>query len=460
MGLSPQVRGSPGAIDADLPAGGSIPAGAGEPQGHGQGARRRGVYPRRCGGAAPSGSPRTPTSGLSPQVRGSRHRRPRDDRARGSIPAGAGEPVETAIPALRARVYPRRCGGAPGPAVRPPILPGLSPQVRGSQLPGPPRRRAGRSIPAGAGEPHPSRRRAGSSGVYPRRCGGAATRVAEGVRAAGLSPQVRGSRPPARRGPGPRGSIPAGAGEPCGSTSRSTPPGVYPRRCGGAADRGAGGDHNPGLSPQVRGSHVRGGSAGAAGGSIPAGAGEPPRARAGGRRPWVYPRRCGGAMESGRLEVFAAGLSPQVRGSPRTRIRRCQTRRSIPAGAGEPPPAPPSASPARVYPRRCGGAVFSVAGGASETGLSPQVRGSRAACLAGGVAPGSIPAGAGEPLTPSVLACAARVYPRRCGGAQVPTREGVSLLGLSPQVRGSPPARRGGASCTGSIPAGAGEPAA
>ena len=172
---------------------------------------------------------------------------------------------------------------------------------------------------------------------------------------------------------------------------------VHPRRCGGAIAMAPPAPRMNGPSPQVRGSRV------------PA-----PRAIC---SPRVHPRRCGGADLPIAKLPRAWGPSPQVRGSRDDRQHQLVRIGSIPAGAGEPTTGFSPCLPARVHPRRCGGAVVATAAASStwgpspqvrgaqrelydargERGPSPQVRGSRAQGRADGRGGGSIPAGAGEP---------------------------------------------------------------
>ena len=92
QGLSPRVRGNR-PTSATVPARTrSIPACAGEPRWSARMDRLRWVYPRVCGGtsACPPVSQRQ--CGLSPRVRGNRHRVRRHGHSGWSIPACAGEP--------------------------------------------------------------------------------------------------------------------------------------------------------------------------------------------------------------------------------------------------------------------------------------------------------------------------------------------------------------------------------
>ena len=154
----------------------------------------------------------------------------------------------------------------------------------------------------------------------------------------------------------------------------------------------------------------------------------------------VYPRRCGEAATLSVTAHESEGLSPQVRGSPRSRPPPGGTRGSIPAGAGK--------------------AAEGVPEGRPGEGLSPQVRGSRWASASAMPPAGSIPAGAGKPMKTVFGPTTSWVYPRRCGEALSDTASLRAVLGLSPQVRGSPPGLRSRRAPAGSIPAGAGKPSA
>ena len=208
---------------------------------------------------------------------------------------------------------------------------------------------------------------------------------------------------------------------------------------------------------------------------------------------WVYPRVCGGTPTSITPTWCSRGLSPRVRGNPKIWPTEIPLSGSIPACAGEPPPAPPEPGSCGVYPRVCGGTfrpsspgsipacageprhtmtrtrwtrVYPrVCGGTPayddpdtlDAGLSPRVRGNPGTAIRPKDGPGSIPACAGEPhmlgLPPRV-----KVYPRVCGGTDVLSSVSSRPQGLSPRVRGNPAAGSGGRPAAGSIPACAGEP--
>ena len=193
---------------------------------------------------------------------------------------------------------------------------GLSPRVRGNRRHNGGGFKHWRSIPACAGEPWASRRRPPAPGVYPRVCGGTGRRKPVTPVVPGLSPRVRGNRWwPIPAAPDPR-SIPACAGEPCPHGGGRFCGQVYPRVCGGTAHRPVGPRFRRGLSPRVRGNRRRRPPGTALDRSIPACAGEPFPASTGDATPPVYPRVCGGTLPYPGRRVSRPGLSPRVRGNP------------------------------------------------------------------------------------------------------------------------------------------------
>ena len=276
--------------------------------------------------------------------------------------------------------------------------------------------------------------------------------------AAGLSPRVQGNRGAARGGPFLEGSIPAGAGEPTPSPPRSPTRWVYPRGCGGTDEGRFPKGHLHGLSPRVRGNPPARTLAPLPGRSIPAGAGEPWSAARIHVTSRVYPRGCGGTPQAGCLLPPQPGLSPRVRGNRGQGLRPGAARGSIPAGAGEPRGVTPVAGRDGVYPRGCGGTEGPPTSGPRGAGLSPRVRGNPSPQQCGGRKCGSIPAGAGEPVTAGRHVGGHRVYPRGCGGTGREIVRRGEAVGLSPRVRGNRGGLRRASGAQRSIPAGAGEP--
>ena len=158
------------------------------------------------------------------------------------------------------------------------------------------------------------------------------------------------------------------------------------------------------------------------------------------------------------MAVQASGRSPRVRGSRLAIVHARRRHGSIPAGAGEPLTATAAIPARRVDPRGCGGACCIRAPPVCRLGRSPRVRGSRAKEDIWQEHVGSIPAGAGEPLPYSRAILSGRVDPRGCGGADPKAVCDATGQGRSPRVRGSHIIYVGDDGNRGSIPAGAGEP--
>ena len=236
--------------------------------------------------------------GLSPRVRGSPARFCRHQRGGGIIPACAGKPRRRRRGRGTRRDYPRVCGEAGGLCSRTSPAYGLSPRVRGSHAGRHAGRHRGGIIPACAGKPRASRTRSAPSWDYPRVCGEAFGAPALVHRFWGLSPRVRGSRVEQLAGQAREGIIPACAGKPYGIMRPVSILGDYPRVCGEAIHGDCLTELPQGLSPRVRGSHDVDGEEPVRVRIIPACAGKPvsnTRAWSGKRD---YPRVCGEATAS------------------------------------------------------------------------------------------------------------------------------------------------------------------
>ena len=151
------------------------------------------------------------------------------------------------------------------------------------------------------------------------------------------------------------------------------------------------------------------------------------------------------------------GLSPRGRGKPSPVRKRRAKRRSIPAWAGETHRHRPSTAPCAVYPRVGGGNRHAAQRHPRCAGLSPRGRGKHSDELAVPIAPRSIPAWAGETITPIASSVAKTVYPRVGGGNPATARYTSIVVGLSPRGRGKPIAAANPRRVARSIPAWAGE---
>ena len=288
-------------------------------------------------------------------------------------------------------------------------------------------------------------------------CGGSGASTTLHHHAGGLSPRVRGKQSFSIVSRARPRSIPACAGEAAAPEETAYHAEVYPRVCGGSKPDGRRRRHSRGLSPRVRGKLFRNGVKGVNRGSIPACAGEATPAI----RCWliqrVYPRVCGGSPLSSRAKTAYRGLSPRVRGKLLHKAEKTPQLRSIPACAGEAKRRAAALIWQRVYPRVCGGSQPGRGGRPAGAGLSPRVRGKRAAVGRKAMQGGSIPACAGEARFPSAVFGPAKVYPRVCGGSSITLSACVAGGGLSPRVRGKRASSASTSVAIGSIPACAGE---
>ncbi len=234
------------------------------------------VYPRVYGGTLTKEGKKATSIGLSPRVRGNREPYSLDVETSGSIPACTGEPWRPSHSGRRGQVYPRVYGGTRPKRGLYRTSNGLSPRVRGNLASVAESPAAARSIPACTGEPSPRPESSNSAAVYPRVYGGTIT-----IQSAG---RVGGR------------SIPACTGEPTAPRNCLPFVMVYPRVYGGTELA-----HPPprrilGLSPRVRGNHLRFGLGAVHAGSIPACTGEPRFWNAAPGEGRVYPRVYGGTQ--------------------------------------------------------------------------------------------------------------------------------------------------------------------
>ena len=173
----------------------------------------------------------------------------------------------------------------------------------------------------------------------------------------------------------PTGPIPARAGKPSRSGADSTKTRAYPRSCGETPMIEAVSTSPQGLSPLVRGNRPPRSVATQTVGPIPARAGKPPIADFSDSEKWAYPRSCGETRGEPVGISTAVGLSPLVRGNRSHRIVHMLNPGPIPARAGKPAPRRRWSRQARAYPRSCGETPDEFDDFDQHTGLSPLVRG-------------------------------------------------------------------------------------
>ena len=275
--------------------------------------------------------------GLSPPTRGNREPREVSRENRRSIPAHAGEPFSPGVKDVKLAVYPRPRGGTAVPSRRQALSSGLSPPTRGNPYSRWSGRRGGRSIPAHAGEPAIGVGDGTLSAVYPRPRGGTPSVNPQPAPVQGLSPPTRGNPHAIHYEVTAVGSIPAHAGEPPRRRLTLSRIRVYPRPRGGTCAASSIVFADRGLSPPTRGNPRPRGQARASSRSIPAHAGEPIRTNTRTARRSVYPRPRGGTYYRRFKQQSVTGLSPPTRGNPRFRVAARPKQGSIPAHAGGSP---------------------------------------------------------------------------------------------------------------------------
>ena len=106
-------------------------------------------------------------------------------------------------------------------------------------------------------------------------CGGSPVSAGAILKGGGLSPRVRGIPGDIYKRERNHRSIPACAGDPDAVRACPVQGAVYPRVCGGSSAYRRAKNTARGLSPRVRGIHLRCKVGGGVGGSIPACAGDP-----------------------------------------------------------------------------------------------------------------------------------------------------------------------------------------
>src|SRR5581483_11150576 len=212
-----------------------------------------------------------------------------------------------------------------------------------------------RFIPAGAGNGRTVRDRCRTPPVHPRGCGERHSRISADERPAGSSPRVRGTGQVPVEAPFEERFIPAGAGNGLRTIPTAASAAVHPRGCGERAGPPGRARPDRGSSPRVRGTAPAPALRAFWARFIPAGAGNGPRRRPGGRRSTVHPRGCGERARLGNGGFDLAGSSPRVRGT-----------------------AVLASSPAKftaVHPRGCGERLVQGLGFHYLGGSSPRVRG-------------------------------------------------------------------------------------
>ena len=357
--------------------------------------RRRTVHPRACGEHARDAAVAVRPLGSSPRLRGTRRAKRGRCHHRRFIPAPAGNTSTAHGSRSCSPVHPRACGEHDRTPTITTAIAGSSPRLRGTRAPRPPRPRRLRFIPAPAGNTRHARPARWGSPVHPRACGEHATPGLPHARTLGSSPRLRGTPRLVRLVPGIPRFIPAPAGNTEGVPRLIGAHAVHPRACGEHEERGPLVAAPVGSSPRLRGTRGGAGKNPDRQRFIPAPAGNTRRSPRRGRQCTVHPRACGEHAphpkqwntppgSSPRLWEYATGearvmrfvgSSPRLRGTRASGYAAYQSRRFIPAPAGNTSVWSLPRQTRPVHPRACGEHRSLPFGHLPVSGSSPRLRG-------------------------------------------------------------------------------------
>ncbi len=267
-GLSPWVRGTQRLSEARFELMRFIPVGTGNSLPWPSISTIQTVYPRGYGELKSCSTLVANMTGLSPWVRGTLRQRAAECLQLRFIPVGTGNSARPSNSSLKLAVYPRGYGellslsitAVPSFGLSPWVRGtlrlvngGLSPWVRGTHWPTLPAHGGRRFIPVGTGNSRHPDRASRPRPVYPRGYGELKYHLADNLAGCGLSPWVRGTRPPRRVRQGLRRFIPVGTGNSTTDRPNGAPAAVYPRGYGELGKQHVNGRDRFGLSPWVRG---------------------------------------------------------------------------------------------------------------------------------------------------------------------------------------------------------------
>ena len=151
---------------------------------------------------------------------------------------------------------------------------------------------------------------------------------------------------------------------------------------------------------------------------------------------WDHPRRCGENLLLVPCDSAIAGSPPQVRGKRLSILSIARKYRITPAGAGKTAVYQLPLKTDLDHPRRCGENNGRDKDGITIAGSPPQVRGKPQPEDSAASTVGITPAGAGKTPSCTTFAPLVQDHPRRCG-------ENLNYQLLQQELQGSPPQVRG-----------------
>ena len=394
-------------------------------------------HPRVCGERRTVLYWHTIGYGSSPRVRGTQI----DPKKRGVpnrvIPACAGNAIVEHPHGTTESGHPRVCGERS--LLRNPVqyCTGSSPRVRGTPVRGPGDGRAGRVIPACAGNAASITSDTRKLSGHPRVCGERLDDRAMFGIGRGSSPRVRGTRLLPRAAKRRDRVIPACAGNArryAFLTARRT---GHPRVCGERISPMHILQRPAGSSPRVRGTHDRQRQGRGPIRVIPACAGNAQHGQFAVALPAGHPRVCGERQTRCVRAVFSVGSSPRVRGTLYAHVAGLGNGRVIPACAGNALPTGRTILPGSGHPRVCGERSLRPAACPRPHGSSPRVRGTHIVTCRGPKGGRVIPACAGNASLMMLALILSAGHPRVCGERPISDTGSAGLRGSSPRVRGT-----------------------
>ena len=172
---------------------------------------------------------------------------------------------------------------------------------------------------------------------------------------------------------------------------------------------------------------------------------------------WAHPRECGADATGTSRRDARDGSSPRVRGRL---LAVCLFGRSlglIPASAGQTCMTVSRWGGIWAHPRECGADGIRTYVDSENAGSSPRVRGRLTKKHVNFTCTGLIPASAGQTSLCALLDDRAGAHPRECGADHTRVHEAVNRRGSSPRVRGRRAGGERGCVDVGLIPASAGQ---
>ncbi len=253
----------------------------------------------------------------------------------------------------------------------------------------------------------------------------------------GSSPRVRGTERISANRPCESRFIPACAGNSKHIESGHYPNPVHPRVCGEQICASVNCVPSAGSSPRVRGTGIKQSGRQTAGRFIPACAGNSENKPVLSCLTPVHPRVCGEQVVCRPQNPSRIGSSPRVRGTEPCCLTSRDTRRFIPACAGNRVGNWDWERFAAVHPRVCGEQSGQGRKTGRQSGSSPRVRGTVTRTLTRHICLRFIPACAGNSAFPFDAKHWPPVHPRVCGEQTVDSCLVIVLSGSSPRVRGT-----------------------